>query len=233
MGCPIRRSPDQRALASPRSLSQRATSFIASRRQGIHQMPFVHFTSITPPQPQDRHPTKSDDFVGTPPADRTAIRKTRPRPCNGSGTAYPCCRTCPHDASRYPKATIVIDGSMPAFTSSPFTMSSQRSRIPATAGIVRPSHHCPLRRPVAGGTGPPRSRETSWGVMVGPGRFERPTSPLSGVRSNQLSYGPGTPEIGDRGTSTGSARPSRWSIALRTEGICRRRPPTGALPCGS
>jgi hypothetical protein len=26
--------------------------------------------------------------------------------------------------------------------------------------------------------------------MVGLGRFERPTSPLSGVRSNQLSYRP-------------------------------------------
>ncbi len=26
--------------------------------------------------------------------------------------------------------------------------------------------------------------------MVGPGRFELPTSRLSGVRSNQLSYGP-------------------------------------------
>ncbi len=28
--------------------------------------------------------------------------------------------------------------------------------------------------------------------MVGLGRFELPTSPLSGVRSNQLSYRPGT-----------------------------------------
>ena len=28
------------------------------------------------------------------------------------------------------------------------------------------------------------------GIMVGPGRFELPTSRLSGVRSNQLSYGP-------------------------------------------
>ena len=27
-------------------------------------------------------------------------------------------------------------------------------------------------------------------LMVGPGRFELPTSRLSGVRSNQLSYGP-------------------------------------------
>ncbi len=29
------------------------------------------------------------------------------------------------------------------------------------------------------------------GQMVGLGRFELPTSPLSGVRSNQLSYRPG------------------------------------------
>jgi hypothetical protein len=38
-GCPIRRSGDQRVLASPPGFSQRATSFIASWRQGIHQMP--------------------------------------------------------------------------------------------------------------------------------------------------------------------------------------------------
>ena len=39
MGCPIRRSRDQRLLASPPGLSQRATPFIASQCQGIHQMP--------------------------------------------------------------------------------------------------------------------------------------------------------------------------------------------------
>ena len=41
VGCPIRRSRDQRSLASPPGFSQRATSFIASQCQGIHQMPFV------------------------------------------------------------------------------------------------------------------------------------------------------------------------------------------------
>jgi hypothetical protein len=41
VGCPIRRSEDQRALAPPLGFSQRATSFIASRCQGIHQMPFT------------------------------------------------------------------------------------------------------------------------------------------------------------------------------------------------
>jgi hypothetical protein len=41
VGCPIRRSEDHRALAPPLGFSQRATSFIASRCQGIHQMPFL------------------------------------------------------------------------------------------------------------------------------------------------------------------------------------------------
>ena len=41
VGCPIRKSSDQCLLAAPRSLSQRATSFIASQCQGIHQMPFL------------------------------------------------------------------------------------------------------------------------------------------------------------------------------------------------
>ncbi len=42
MGCPIRKSTDQRVFAPPRSLSQRITSFIACACQGIHQMPLRH-----------------------------------------------------------------------------------------------------------------------------------------------------------------------------------------------
>ncbi len=38
-GFPIRKSTDQSLLAAPHGLSQRATSFIASLCQGIHQMP--------------------------------------------------------------------------------------------------------------------------------------------------------------------------------------------------
>ena len=40
VGFPIRTPPDQSLLATPRGFSQRATSFIASQCQGIHQMPF-------------------------------------------------------------------------------------------------------------------------------------------------------------------------------------------------
>ena len=40
-GCPIRTSLDHSLLAAPQGFSQRATSFIASWRQGIHRMPFL------------------------------------------------------------------------------------------------------------------------------------------------------------------------------------------------
>ena len=39
VGFPIRKSTDQSLFAPPHGLSQRITSFIASQRQGIHQMP--------------------------------------------------------------------------------------------------------------------------------------------------------------------------------------------------
>ena len=41
VGFPIRKYADQRVLAPPRILSQRATSFIASQCQGIRQKPLV------------------------------------------------------------------------------------------------------------------------------------------------------------------------------------------------
>lgn len=42
-GCPIRKSEDQRLFASPPSLSQLITSFIASESQGIHRLPLLTF----------------------------------------------------------------------------------------------------------------------------------------------------------------------------------------------
>ena len=46
VGFPIRKSWDQRLFAPSRSLSQRTTSFIASYRQGIHQMPLSHLIAL-------------------------------------------------------------------------------------------------------------------------------------------------------------------------------------------
>jgi hypothetical protein len=46
VGCPIRKSMDQSLFAAPHGLSQRTTSFIASYRQGIHQMPLCHLIAL-------------------------------------------------------------------------------------------------------------------------------------------------------------------------------------------
>jgi hypothetical protein len=46
LGFPIRTSPDHRMLASPRGLSQLATSFIAYLRQGIHTHALSSLTII-------------------------------------------------------------------------------------------------------------------------------------------------------------------------------------------
>ena len=46
VGCPIRKSMDQSSFAAPHGLSQRTTSFIASYRQGIHQMPLCHLIAL-------------------------------------------------------------------------------------------------------------------------------------------------------------------------------------------
>ena len=54
-GFPIRRSADQRVLAPPHGFSQRATSFIASQCQGIHQMPFLRLIAQSQ-RPRMRQP---------------------------------------------------------------------------------------------------------------------------------------------------------------------------------
>ena len=46
MGFPIRRFLDQSSFAAPQDLSQRTTSFIASQRQGIHQMLLRHLITL-------------------------------------------------------------------------------------------------------------------------------------------------------------------------------------------
>jgi hypothetical protein len=81
VGCPIRKSTDQRLFAPTRSLSQRTTSFFASYRQGIHQMLFGHLIAlisnahrVLPPRPPRREAASSERTFGS----RCALhRKTR------------------------------------------------------------------------------------------------------------------------------------------------------------
>jgi hypothetical protein len=62
VGFPIRTSMDQSLFAAPHGFSQRTTSFIASQRQGIHQMPLsrlIALISQCPEIPTTLHGTKS------------------------------------------------------------------------------------------------------------------------------------------------------------------------------
>ena len=46
VGCPIRKFTDQCLFVAPHDLSQRTTSFFASQRQGIHQIPLRHLIAL-------------------------------------------------------------------------------------------------------------------------------------------------------------------------------------------
>ena len=46
VGFPIRKFTDQSLFAAPHDLSQRTTSFVASQRQGIHQIPLRHLIAL-------------------------------------------------------------------------------------------------------------------------------------------------------------------------------------------
>ena len=60
---------------------------------------------------------------------------------------------------------------------------------------------------------PLRRRAIGRPCLVGLGRFELPTSPLSGVRSNRLSYRPATNEPEKSGT--GEVRQVVWALARK------------------
>ena len=65
VGFPIRKSPDQSLLATPQGLSQRATSFIASTRQGIRQMPFSRLNLNESVMRRDQSDARRVDRVNT------------------------------------------------------------------------------------------------------------------------------------------------------------------------
>ena len=136
VGSPIRKSPDHRLLASPRSLSQLATSFFACLRQGIHTHALSSLTiKLTP------HTFVQELFSGSllPP---TLVTEQAANLC-----CYP---------SDIQLSKIKIES----------------LRLRSLLLIA------------------PRNNEQKVSKMVGLGRLELPTSPLSGVRSSHLSYRP-------------------------------------------
>ena len=101
-GCPIRRSADRRALASPRGFSQRATSFVASWRLGIHRTPFSRSRSQPPPpacstepRPKARHLNCTGTMESHPSACTHTFRTTQPIPDSHEKEQGPSRRIAP------------------------------------------------------------------------------------------------------------------------------------------
>ena len=77
------------------------------------------------------------------------------------------------------------------------------SQLSYSPSVPRASQPLLVGAPFPGSTLPANAPMLRIGLLVGLGRFELPTSRLSGGRSNQLSYRPSTP-----GAPNGARRPS-------------------------
>ena len=229
VGCPIRRSWDQSLLAAPPSFSQRATSFVASWRQGIHQMPLLSSTRPSGNRTkaagaaagrQKRQPTKSIPMLSgaRPQTEKAGVRLACQRPLAQKGTRV---ASTPVPASGLRHHFTMEKSGSPEATSRPAVRDHRRHQVRARRGRRGRGVPCGFRGPDRPGRAScPRPGS---GAMVGLGRLERPTSRLSGVRSNQLSY---RPESHARSTPPG--RPSQDGAVPAgdpwlCEGTCRRR----------
>ena len=78
-GFPIRKSTDQSLLAAPRGLSQRAASFVASRCQGIHQMPLKRLSFLSTMSRTAAKPPSEDSKGRCRMIETSRIRRPSPR----------------------------------------------------------------------------------------------------------------------------------------------------------
>ena len=209
-------------FAAPRGLSQRTTSFIASQRQGIHQMLLRHLITLTiharsAADTNHQRKTCLSDF-----SKRHVLLAKHIRRSTAAGrqlvrgTRLPACRICclftiSNIRATHPRRA----GHEPHLTfrrRSWWSLSGSNRRPEACKATALPAElRPPLGRPQApakasaflasratrrGGRSAFARRTTvseATDKMVGLGRLERPTSPLSGVRSNHLSYRPDPP----------------------------------------
>ncbi len=262
-GFPIRKSTDQSLFAAPHGLSQRTTSFIASRRQGIHRMPLRRLITLII---DARHPTGTTAHVmRKDQRSRSASRKARSRfPPSGTtllteaGSAQHLHFTMSNNTRDLPSPE---DGSREfcRLDASPHRGTSRRPMSPADPAVgpwwsqtgsnrrppackagALPAELWPQRAAVGSGqsaVGPDGRRDPPTAdcrlppLLVGLGRFELPTSPLSGVRSNRLSY---RPEADSRRTAAARSRrqatrephgPPAVDASRKKERRRRRSPP--------
>jgi len=211
-GCPIRKSADQRLLSPPRSLSQSATSFFASWCLGIHQMPLrrlLHTNSLISidqlqPRPETNGPqttTRTNLYpkghVQYHASDKDKVTRIPYR--------LHTTRQIPRQQPRNPTDN-ATDSTEPVLSLLQINHDKEQPRapLPARAELEEAS----LLQDRGSGREPPLF---SGARLVGPGRFELPTSRLSSARSNQLSYEPmRRSEAPDRRSGSRVSDPAVW-----------------------
>ena len=180
-GFPIRISTDQSSFAAPHGFSQRTTSFIASRCQGIHQTPLRH---LIDPTSNGQRPHR--------------LAATRPRPRRQDLVSI-----------IVTQSALPNDPTIRNIRSTPYDEYAEPSSGPGSPGhhalhhVQQPARDCTRAYPrqayarqgnlcFLDRASHPRSEDRSvcCKEMVGQGRLELPTSRLSSARSNQLSYWP-------------------------------------------
>ena len=195
VGFPIRTSADQRSLASPRGFSQRATSFIASWRQGIHQMPLLRLRSDGHAQDKTRpaHAAAKARHAmhGRPRSASHRARRHRPaRPSRRTRhTPSPPCQRTPSRRGGGARGFITQrersshqheDGGGERNRTDDLLLAKQ-----ALSQLSYAPKPTSFPDPIAIADRSPRS-------MVGRAGFEPATPRLSSVCSDQLSYQPAT-----------------------------------------
>jgi hypothetical protein len=175
-GFPIRKSADQRLLAPPHGLSQRATSFIASQCQGIHQMPLSRLIQSVLFLRTNRLGTLSISVISCDqlqallaPIPMASLKGTKTLERTGklqSSSDFTGLRQG-YDSSAHDHGKTPVAGRL-----HPINNVKQRR---STRSLPPSELSCELQ-------------QVRRANLVGQGRFELPTSRLSSARSNQLSY---------------------------------------------
>ena len=173
VGCPIRKSADQRSLSSPRGLSQSATSFIASWRQGIHQMPFSHLSLGDHVMHRDQPPKKGKPDPAHAACSATRGCYTMPSPRTTGPAPYgtvPSIGTTAHPTDNTPPKRHAPDGRQILFT-----ISKNRT--------MEPGPHGHNANPCLPGQEAPRHAMPRLASLVEPTGIEPVTSSLQSSRS--------------------------------------------------
>jgi hypothetical protein len=184
-GFPIRKSSDQSVLATPRSLSQPATSFIASQCQGIRQTPFLRLISRFVSETTIlRSSSRLVPCRGRPPP------RKRPLPIPATLS-----RRTERGISRLQTSSDKRCQRTISFSMRWWRQTGSNRRPPACKAGALPTELCPRLsfrsarlRFVGRRDRPLPEGRADRAKVVGQGGFEPPTSRLSSARSNQLSY---------------------------------------------